>query len=582
MPSPAGHFREPAMRSLNPLVQYRDDTWTRRQRWRRERAIVRALVRHGLGVTLATIGLRWLLPFQWGLLGHQRRSEPYSGPEHLRMAFEDLGPTFIKLAQILSTRGDLVGVEYAAELAKLQRTVPPLPFADLAAVLDTELGVTHGEVFATIDSAAMGSGSIGQVHRATLLSGDSVVVKIQRPGVRGTIALDLEILRRWLLRYSSRRRSTTKVDSEGFFDEFAFTLMNELDYTNEGENADRLREIHREDDDVMIPAIYWDHTTSRVLVMQEVQGSDFGDATLDDRLTAADRHRLAVIALHVAFVEIFRAGFFHADPHPGNFVVTNDGKLGLLDFGMVGTLNDRQRDHFLEFVRSVGEKDSGAILNSWWAMGVTEPEAQRPGVVRDLDHLFHRVGNKSLQDIAASDMVGDLMRIAHRHELFLPANLALLFKVLAMLESAAVLIDPDFLFFQALEPEIAELAKDKLSPGNVSRRVGVNALAAARLAEGFPQRAERLLQRLETGDIEFTTKHEALEHGIDKVSRALNTLTLVVAIGLLLLAVALYVLAAETAGPAGSARLDTLQVLLSIGAGVVAIAVAQSRWTRKR
>ncbi len=500
------------------------------------------------------------------------------------MAFEDLGPTFIKLAQILSTRGDLVGADYATELAKLQSTVPPLEFADLAAVLNAELGVPHREVFATIDTAAMGSGSIGQVHRALLSSGETVVIKIQRPGVYSSIALDLEILRRWLARYSSRRRSTIKIDTEGFFDEFAFTLLGELDYTIEGENADRLREIHRADDDVIIPTIHWKHSTRRVLVMEELQGSNFGDVTLADQLTAADRHRLATVALHAAFVEIFHEGFFHADPHPGNFVVTNDGKLGLLDFGMVGVLTERQRDHFLEFVRSIGEKDSNAILDSWWAMGVTEPEVERPGVVRDLDQLFHRVGNKSLHDIAANDMVGELMRIAHSHDLRLPANLALLFKVLAMLESAAVLIDPDFVFFREIEPEVAALVQGKVSPVNVSRRVAFNAVAAARLADGFPQRAERLLQRLETGDIEVTTRHEALERGVENVSRALNTLVIVSAIGLFLISATLYVLASEVAGAAGSNGIDTLQILLGVGAAFLAASVVRMWWvgTRRR
>lgn len=497
------------------------------------------------------------------------------------MAFEDLGPTFIKLAQILSTRGDLVGVDYAAELAKLQSTVPPTPFVDLEVVLDAEFGVPHGDVFATIDDAAMGSGSIGQVHRATLRTGGSVVVKIQRPGVRTTVALDLAILRRWLARFSSRRRSTNKIDSHGFFEEFAFTLMNELDYTNEGENADRLREIHRGDDNVVIPAIHWDHCTPRVLVMEEVQGTGFGDATVDDRLTGADRHRLAVAALHVAFVEIFREGFFHADPHPGNFVATQDGKLGLIDFGMVGTITGRQRNHFLEFVRSIGEKDSAAILDAWWAMGVTEPEAERPGVLRDLDHLFHRAGNQTLGDIAASDMVGELMRIAHRHGLQLPANLALLFKVLAMLESAAVLIDPDFLFFPALEREISGLVRDQVSPVDMSRRVGQNALDMARLVEELPRRTERLLQRLETGDIEFSTKHEAVEQGIDRINRSLIMLTRVAAVGLFLVATGIYVLAAEIGDADGSSRLDTLQILIGLGTIALAVSVVQN-WRRRQ
>lgn len=556
--------------------------WSHRQRRARKRQIVSALTRHGLGVTLARAGLRWLLPFQWGLLGHQRRDEPYSGPQHLRMAFEDLGPTFIKLAQILSTRGDLVGVDYAAELAKLQSTVPPLPFADIASVLDRELGRFHQDVFADIDPAPLGSGSIGQVHRATLRSGETVVVKVQKPGVGDTVALDLTILRSWLVRYAARQRSTLSIDLEGFFDEFAFTLLSELDYTNEGENTDRLRDIHADDAAILIPEIQWEHSTKHVLVMEEVRGTGFGNQELGIRLTAQDRNGLASAALHAACVEIFQHGFFHADPHPGNFVLTIDGRLGLLDFGMVGTLSETQRRHFLDFVRSIGAKDSDAILDSWWQMGVTEPEAHRPGVVRDLDRLFHRAGDKSLQDLAAGDMVGELMRIAHRHQLELPPNLALLFKVLAMLESAAVLIDPDFLFFEALEPEITDLVKIEISPAAVSRRVGRNALSMARLADGFPQRAERLLQRIETGDIEFTPRQDGLDRILDKMVGAIGRLTTAVAVGLFLIASGIYVLAAGSAGQAGSNRLDTLQILLWVGAAGLVLLVAQIAWSGRR
>ena len=269
----------PGRRSLRGDAQ-----WSRRQIWRRERQIGSALIRHGVGVSLASTGLGWLLPFQWGLLGHTRRDSAYAGPEHLRMAFEDLGPTFIKLAQILSTRGDLIGPAYASELSKLQRDVPSLPFTDLVEVLDGELGAPHSEVFETIETAPMGSGSIGQVHRATLRAGQPVVVKVQKPGVRETIDLDLHIMRNWIDRRSARR-SSTSVDIAGFFEEFAFTLLNELDYTNEGENADRFQDIHRSDENVFIPRIHWDHSTTRVLVMDEIQGSSFTDENHASQLT---------------------------------------------------------------------------------------------------------------------------------------------------------------------------------------------------------------------------------------------------------------------------------------------------------
>ncbi len=569
------------MPPLTVRWQRRNVPWNRRQRRRRERQIVGALVRHGLGLMLVRAGMGRLLPFQWGLLRHPRRAEPYSGPEHLRMAFEDLGPTFIKLAQILSTRADLIGAEYASELARLQSAVPPVPFPDVAQVLDDELSESHSHVFATFDTEPIGSASIGQVYRATLHSGQAVVVKIQKPGVRSTVEMDLAILRRWILRRTSRDSSVTFYDVEGFFEEFAFTLWNELDYTIEGENADRIRDIHRGDDGLFVPTIYWDYSTPRVLVMDEVQGPDFAHAVLDTRLAPDDRRRLAAVALHTAFIEIFREGFFHADPHPGNFIVMDDLRLGLLDFGMVGTLTERQRDHFLDLAYSMGSRDTEGMLDALWALGVTETEAHRRAVARDFDHLFYRIGDKSFEDLAAGDMVGELMRIAHRHQLQFPPYLALLFKVVAMLESAAVLVDPEFLFFQALEPEVVALLKERTSPTKVGRRVGRDALDMVRLFEGLPHRAVRLLQRLETGDLEFSIRQDGLEQETRRLDRAITRLTLGVSVALFLVAAGVYVLAAEVAGT-GSSRLEYLRVLLATGGVFLALLGARIWWTRNR
>jgi ubiquinone biosynthesis protein len=540
-----------------------------------------ALARHGIGLTLVQARLGWMLPFQWGLLKHPRRDEPYSGPEHLRMAFEDLGPTFIKLAQILSTRGDLIGPEYASELARLQSQVPAMPFPAMAEVLDAELPAPRDQIFATLDTEPVGSASIGQVYRATLHSGEAVVVKIQRPGVRSVIELDLAILRRQIVRLTSRSADETFYDIEGFFDEFAFTLRNELDYTNEGENADRLREIHRDDADVFIPTIYWQYSTPRVLVMDEVRGTDFAGAADDATLGPEDRHHLASVSLRIAFTQIFREGFFHADPHPGNLIVMDDLRIGLIDFGIVGTLTEQERDHFLDLAYAMGSGDTEGILDALWALGVTEPESERRRVARDFDHLFHGIGRKSFEDLAAADMVGQLMQIAHRHQLQFPPDLALMFKVLAMLESTAVLVDPKFLFFDALEPEVEELLKERASPASVGRRFGRDALEMARLLEGLPHRADRLLQRLETGDLEFAIRQQGLEAETKRLHRAVDRLTLGITVTLFLIASGVYVLAAEVAPP-GSSGPTYLRILLGIGGIFLLVLGFRSWWTRDR
>ena len=569
------------MGSMTVRWQRRNEPWNRRQRWKREREIVGALARHGAGLTLIQAKLGWLLPFQWGLFKHPRRDEPYSGPEHLRMAFEDLGPTFIKLAQILSTRGDLIGPEYASELARLQSDVPAIDFPHMAEVLDAELPMPRGDVFATFDPEPIGSASIGQVYRATLHTGEAVVVKIQKPGVQTSIELDLEIIRRRILRLTSRDTAEGFYDFEGFFDEFAFTLRNELDYTNEGENADRLRALHSGDADIFIPAIYWNYSTPRVLVMDEVRGTDFAGAAHDTRLTPDDRHHLAGVALRTAFTQIFREGFFHADPHPGNLIVMDDLRIGLIDFGIVGTLTERERYHFLDLTYSMASSDAEGMLDALWVLGVTEPEAQRRSVTRDFNRLLHRIGGRSIEDLAAGDMVGELMRIAHRHQMQFPPGLALMFKVLAMLESTAVLIDPRFLFFEAVGPEVKALLKEKATPTNVGYRVGRDALDMVRLLEGLPHRANRILQRLETGDLEFAIRQRGLEAETRRLHRAVDQLTLGITATLFLAAAGVYVIAAEIA-EAGSSRVAFLRILLALG-GILLVVLGARIWrTRNR
>ncbi|MFV1962487.1 MAG: hypothetical protein ACC658_11745, partial [Acidimicrobiia bacterium] len=216
-----------------------------------------------------------------------------------------------------------------------------------------------------------------------------------------------------------------------------------------------------------------------------------------------------------------------------------------------------------------------------WALGVTETEAHRRAVARDFVHLFYRIGEKSFEDLAAGDMVGEMMRIAYQHQLQFPPYLALLFKVVAMLERAAVLVDPEFLFFQAVEPEVVALLKERASPTKLGRRFGRDALDMVRLFEGLPHRAVRLLQRLETGDLEFAIRQDGLEQETRKLDRALNRLTLGVSVALFLVAAGVYVLAAEVAGT-GSSRLEYLRILLTTGGVFLALLGARIWWTRNR
>jgi ubiquinone biosynthesis protein len=515
---------------------------------KRYREIVFALIRHGFGWLVATIGLAGIVPFHRGFLGHPRREERFSGPEHLRMAFEELGPTFIKLAQILSTRPDLISPAYAEEFSRLQDRVPAKTFDVMRPVLESELGAPYTKIFAAFDPEPIASASIGQAYRARLPDGTEVVVKIQKPGVRDVISQDLEILRDIVHRVSRRTELAKKYDLKGLLEEFGFFLINELNYIREGQNADRFRHMFRGDPRIFIPQIYWDYTSSRVLVMDELHGIKANELDQCESCIQPDRHQLAITAVHATFKEIFEYGFFHADPHPGNFVIMEGEVLGLMDFGLVGYLDEKGRESFLRFMYEMVRGDTESMLDALWDLGLPAKHAHRPALKRDLNHLFFRFAESSLGDIVAGDMLRQFTAIAYRHQLYFPPDLALLLKVLMMSEGLGAMLDPQFKLFELAEPYLANQYRRLLSPPNVIRKMGRDASQLFHLGSGLPQRASRLLQRVEAGDIQVTIHHAGLETSIEKIQTAIDRLTISMLLSLLVIATGIYILAGHSMG----------------------------------
>ena len=542
---------------------------------KRYREIISVLIRHGSGWLLVELGFGMLLPFHWGLLGHPRREDPYSGPEHLRMAFEELGPTFIKLAQILSTRPDLVSPVYAREFAKLQDRVPARSFAEIEPVLASELEVPYRQAFPEFDPAPIASASIGQVYRARLADGKPVVVKIRKPGIADVIAEDKAILRDIVRRIIRRRPWLRRYDIKGMLDQFFFVLDNELDYVHEGQNADQFRKMFEGDPHIFVPTIYWEYSTARVLVMDEVIGIKVDE--LEHRAVngRTDRQHLARIAVDMTFKQIFEYGYFHADPHPGNFVITRDDSLGIMDFGMFGYLDNRYREAFLVFTYEFIRGNTEGMMDALWNLGVTGTQAQRPMLRRDLDHLLFKFRETSLAEIAAGDMLSELMAIAYRHQLSFPPDLANLFKVLGMLEGVGSMIDPDLRFFDYSEKYFKNMYKNMFSPENIVQQLSDNLIDLYKLGNKLPRRLSRLLQRVEFGDIGIEFNNPGLENDIRKLYKAVDRIALSVMLSLFLIAAGIFVLVGHFVGydsfivrflffSMGAAGLVTLVVLVSV------------------
>ncbi|HMO57211.1 MAG TPA: AarF/ABC1/UbiB kinase family protein [Roseiflexaceae bacterium] len=507
----------------------------------RYQQIAAILVRHGLGWLALDLGLGDLIPFHKGLLGHPTRTTPYTRPEHVRMALEDLGVTFIKLGQILSTRPDVLPPEYIAELARLQDAVPPVAFSEIAAVVEAELGGPLETIFATFDQAPRAAASVGQAHVARLPDGTPVIVKVQRPGIESVVEQDLAVLADLARVAASRSALKEHANLEELVDEFAVTLRDELDYTMEGRNTDRFRHAFADEPALRIPRIEWRLTSRRVLTMEEIHGVKIGNVASLDSM-GIDRMRLAETCLRITLIEIFDHGFFHADPHPGNFFVLPGGTIGLIDFGMVGRLDSDLRGALLRLTLALIRQDSRRMLEELLEIGVAPGALRTSALRRDLDRLIDHVRGRAGGEMVASQALYELLRIAYRHRLRLPTEIALLAKVIAMSEGLGAMLDPQFRFLEMAEPHLRHVWLRSYGPKAVTERLVEEGADIVRLSLGLPTHLRGVLRRIERGDVQVLSRIENLDTALGMLRRIANRLALSILAAALMISTALLML----------------------------------------
>jgi len=516
---------------------------------RRYREIARVFLKHGFGFAFDHLGPGWR-PLRRALRPRRAAAPLLPAPDlavHFRQALEELGPTFVKFGQILSTRPDLLPPPYIAELSKLQDTVPPAPWEAIRDVLTQELGRPPEEVFATIDPQPIAAASLAQVHAATLADGEEVVIKVQRPNILATIATDLEILA--ALAKAAQATALGQIyDFVAIADDFAFTLRNELDYRREGRNADRFRANFARESHLYIPRVYWKYTTTRVLVLERIHGIKIDDIPALDA-AGYDRHQVALHSARIIIKEVLEDGFFHADPHPGNFVVMPGEVIGAMDFGMVGYLRDRDRlDLIRLYIASVG-LDADSIVEQLIRMGAAHAEIDRQGLSRDIERLLTKYYNLPLKDIRAREVVEEIMPIAYRHHLRLPSNLWLLGKTLAMMEGIGLQLDPDFDMFAVSEPFVRRLAWRLVLPrrawGQELLRQGAD---WGELIRGLPRTGNRLLEQAERGEL-FQIRLKDADSLMGRLDRLATRLALSVLVAALIISLALLIPLTTAGGP---------------------------------
>ncbi len=503
---------------------------------RRFQQIAQILARHGFGELLDLLGAAPVFPLARAL----RRRPSLGPPQRLRMALEELGPTFVKLGQVLSTRPDLLPPAYIAELARLQDTVPPEPWEPVRAQLEAELGAPVEEVFATLDPEPIAAASLAQVHAATLPDGAEVVVKVQRPDIEATINVDLDILADVARLLQTRTPLGELYDLPGIVEEFAATLRAELDFYREGHNADRFRANFADEPYLYIPKVYWEYTTRRVLVMERIRGIKIDDiAALD--AAGYDRYRIGLHAARMVIKEVLEDGFFHADPHPGNFFVMPGEVIGAMDFGMVGYLSRRTRTDLVRLYIAAIQLDEEAVVDQLVRMGVVGGAVDRMGLQHDIGRLLRKYAGLPLKAIRARDMVEEAMPIAFRHHLRLPSELWLLGKTLAMMEGVGLKLVPDFDMFAVSRPYVQRFMREMASPRawmpSLIRGMG----DWAQLLDMLPRTGMQLLTRAERGELEVSLRHQELGRALVYLDRLANRLALSILLAALIVGLALLV-----------------------------------------
>jgi len=443
-------------------------------------------------------------------MGHERREQPYSNPDHLRLTLEQLGPTFVKLGQILSTRPDLLPEPYRQELTKLQDSAPPVPGEVIAELVERELGGAPSTVFASFDLAPLASASLGQAHAATLNDGTDVVVKVRRPHVVEQVEEDLEVLRNLAARASRRWEAAADYDLVGIADEFGDTLRAELDYLHEARNAERFAANFAGSDTIRIPRIYWDTTTSRVLTIERVTGIKVNDLPALDA-AGIDRQALARNAVDATAKMIFEDGFFHADPHPGNLFIEPDGRIGLIDFGMAGEVDDRVREQLATLLIALARQDPRRIASAVSDVASGRRAVNVSALTTDLAPITQRYTGRALGDIPVGKVLQDVMAVVRRHHLQLHRELALLLKMLVMAEGLGVELDPEFQFAEVIDPYARRLVADRFTPARVAREMRRAGADVLDVVTELPVQLARLRDVLDAGGPEVHLRADEFE-----------------------------------------------------------------------
>lgn len=480
------------------------------------------MIKYGFGEFLDRIGVATLFYRTRRLFAPGKPEIAKLNYTHrIRLALEELGPTFIKLGQVLSTRPFLIPPDLVSELSKLQDQVAPFPFDEARKIVEKELKKPLPEIFADFEPQPIASASLAQVHKARLKDGTEAAVKVQRPGIKAVIDSDMRILKMLADLAVRHIPESRPYDPQGLVEELAKTTRQELDFANEGQNIEIFRSNFQDNPEVYILKVFWDLTTPLVLTTEFIHGTKVSELS---RLQSQglDPRVIAQRGARIVCQQVFDFGFFHADPHPGNILILDGNVVAPLDFGMVGTLSESQMEELGEIISSFLGGDVRKIVRVLLETEIIDEKVNLRRLEIDLSAFLHRIQRQPLGRLNIKDLVWDAYHLFKRYDMRARAELMLLGKALGTYEELARSLDPDFRMAEEIKPYVAKLIKKRFAPGKFVKDAVAGLIDLRKLANDLPFELKRILQKSRKGEMTIEMRHKDLDKLILEIDRSSN------------------------------------------------------------
>ena len=495
-----------------------------RRHFKRYQEIAKVVARQGWGWTLERIGLAEHIGHTHGPLFSE------AAPVHLREMLEELGPTFVKLGQLLSTRPDILPESYITELSKLQDTAPTLPASEIHSVIESSFDVHLCDLFRCFDDVPIAAASLAQAHYAELKDGTPVIVKVQRPNIREQVETDIEILysrAKFLESHSEMARNYGVTD---IVDEFSITIREELDYTREASNTDKLREQMPDEKGLKIPSVYWELTTSKVLTLERMNGVKITDV-IAKPLPNVDNKELASRLASIFLKQVFLYGFFHADPHPGNILIGNDGEIQLLDCGQVGRLDSESKAGAVRMLMAFEHRDTRILADEILNLGIPQDEVDVRMLTNDLTKLMRAYYDLPARAVNMGQLLTKVLNVSAKHKIRLPVSFAVLGKVFTSIDGICRQLDPDFNFTSVARNYVGMAVKSELKSENNLIEIYRAIVGLRNFTLSLPENLERLMRRAIEGNLRVEFKHQGLEGVTESFTRGTNRVAIALIVG---------------------------------------------------